>query len=106
MVSDTSLFSAILSVYTAQWQPRQQFLFTATEGPFEEKNGKALVEVYSPAPGFGLSGRRRFLKSGITLKEKEKVCVSNLVFLHCYLYSLEQCDSRWEFENGGIMPSK
>lgn len=46
------------------------------------------------------------LKSGFTLKEKKKVCVSNLLFLDFYLYLLEQCDSRREREIGGIMPSK
>lgn len=47
-------------------------LFTATEGPFEGKHGRALVEVYSPAYHFGLYGRRWVLKSGLALKEKRK----------------------------------
>lgn len=50
-----------------------------------------------------------FLKSGFALKaveRKKKVCVSNFLFLDFYLYSLEQCDSRWEWEIGGIVPSK
>lgn len=47
-----------------------------------------------------------FLKSGFALKEKRKVCISNLLFLDFYLYLLEQCDPRWGREIGGIMPSK
>lgn len=89
---------------------KTEVLFTATEGPFEGKHGRALVEVYSPAHRFGLHGRRWFLKSGFALKgaekKKKKVWVSNLLFLDFYLYLLEQCDSRWEREIGGIMPSK
>lgn len=51
---------------------KTEVLFTATEGPFEGKHGRALVEVYSPAHRFGLHGRRWFLKSGFALKGAEK----------------------------------
>lgn len=54
-------------------------LFTLTEGPFEEKNGKALVEVYSPAPGFGLRTKTVF-KEWIHFKGKRKSSCLQLSF--------------------------
>lgn len=54
MVSDTSLSSAILSIQLMA--AKTAVLFTVTEGLFEGKYGRALVEVYSPAYHFGLHG--------------------------------------------------
>lgn len=72
----------------------------STEGPFEGKHGRALVEVYSPAHRFGLHGWRLFLKSGFSIKKEKKVWVPNLFFLHFYSYLLEQCVSPVALEIG------